>query len=82
MKTTWGLARSNDLAFSISRQAHAHYLWLERDGTGPAKAYFGEYADDLHEKAGGLLNCFKNPRAFLTSPNELLPIENAPMAST
>jgi hypothetical protein len=59
----------------ITANAHAHYLWLERDGTGPAKAYFGEYADDLHEKAGGLLDRFKDPRPFLTSLNEPLPIE-------
>ncbi len=55
--------------------ANAHYLWLERDGNGPAKAYFGEWAEDLHEKAGGLLDRFRKPRAFLTSPAELLPID-------
>lgn len=22
--------------------AHAHYVWLERDGEGPVRAYFGE----------------------------------------
>ena len=38
-----------------ANQARAHYLWLERDGNGPGKAYFGEYADDRREKAGGLL---------------------------
>jgi len=58
-----------------ARAADAHYLWLERDGNGPAQAYFGEWADDLHEKAGGLLDRFRKPRAFLTSPAELLPID-------
>jgi hypothetical protein len=59
----------------VSANAQAHYLWLERDGDGSAKAYFGEWVDDLHEKAGGLLDRFKNPRAFLTSANDRLPIE-------
>ena len=74
MKTRFWIAA---VAFSIcvTANAHAHYLWLERDGNGSAKAYFGEWVDDLHEKVGGLLDRFKNPRAFLTSANELLPIE-------
>jgi len=55
--------------------AQAHFLWLERDGNGPAHAYFGEYTDDLHEKAGGLLDRFKNPRAFLASVDDPIAIE-------
>lgn len=55
--------------------ANAHYLWLERDGNGPAKAYFGEWENDLHEKTGGLLDRFRKPRAFLTLSAELLPID-------
>ena len=55
--------------------AQGHFLWLERDGDGPARAYFGEYTDDLHEKAGGLLDRFKNPRAFLTSIDSPISIE-------
>ncbi|HKU96448.1 MAG TPA: DUF4198 domain-containing protein [Vineibacter sp.] len=30
--------------------AQAHYLWAERDGSGPARAYFGEWSEDLREK--------------------------------
>ncbi|CAB3909568.1 DUF4198 domain-containing protein [Achromobacter piechaudii] len=35
--------------------AQAHFVWLERGGEGPAKVYFGEWADDLREKQDGLL---------------------------
>ena len=35
--------------------AQAHFVWLERADQGPAKAYFGEWADDLREKRDGLL---------------------------
>ncbi|ADP14990.1 MULTISPECIES: DUF4198 domain-containing protein [Achromobacter] len=35
--------------------AQAHFVWLERSAEGPAKAYFGEWADDVREKRDGLL---------------------------
>ena len=35
--------------------AQAHFVWLERGDEGPAKAYFGEWADDVREKQDGLL---------------------------
>ncbi|AYD63620.1 DUF4198 domain-containing protein [Achromobacter sp. B7] len=35
--------------------AQAHFVWLERGGEGAAKAYFGEWADDVREKQDGLL---------------------------
>lgn len=35
--------------------AQAHFVWLERSAEGPAKAYFGEWADDLREPRDGLL---------------------------
>ena len=35
--------------------AQAHFVWLERGADGPAKAYFGEWADDLREQREGLL---------------------------
>jgi len=52
--------------------AHAHYVWLEREGDGPARAYFGEWIDDIREKTGGLLDRFKAPRAFLGMSNDAL----------
>jgi hypothetical protein len=55
--------------------AHAHFVWLERDGDGPARAYFGEWIDDIREKTGGLLDRFKAPRAFLGSSNEPLAVK-------
>lgn len=63
------------LSALVAGNAQAHYLWLERDGNGAAKAYFGEYADDRHEKAGGLLDRFTNLRAFMTSPKDFLVVE-------
>lgn len=59
----------------VAPDAQAHYLWLERDGQGPAKAYFGEYANDRYEKAGGLLDRFTNLRAFMASTKEALNVE-------
>ena len=53
------------LILSLINTAHAHYVWLERDGEGSAYAYFGEWVDDIREKAGGLLDRIKAPRAFL-----------------
>jgi uncharacterized GH25 family protein len=35
--------------------AQAHFVWLERGAEGAAKAYFGEWADDVREKQDGLL---------------------------
>lgn len=60
---------------SLTSSAHAHFVWLERDGDGPARAYFGEWIDDIREKTGGLLDRFKAPRAFLGTSNELLPVK-------
>jgi len=55
--------------------AHAHYVWLERGGEGPARAYFGEWVDDIREKTGGLLDRFKAPRVFLGASNEPLQVK-------
>ena len=63
------------LLLALSENAHAHFVWLERDGEGPARAYFGEWIDDIREKTGGLLDRFKAPRAFLGTSNDLLPVQ-------
>lgn len=60
---------------SLAPSVHAHFVWLERDGEGPAQAYFGEWIDDIREKTGGLLDRFKAPRAFLGAGSELLPVK-------
>jgi hypothetical protein len=60
---------------SLVPSAHAHFLWLERDGEGPARAYFGEFIDDVREKTGGLLDRFKTPRAFVGASNAPLQVK-------
>jgi hypothetical protein len=55
--------------------AQAHYLWLEREGDGPVRAYFGEWIDDIREKTGGLLDRFKAPRVFVGPSGEPLPVK-------
>jgi hypothetical protein len=63
------------ISLFVVGSAHAHFVWIERDGEGPARAYFGEWADDLREKTDGALDRIKSPQAFLTSPQQPLTIE-------
>jgi hypothetical protein len=60
---------------SLIPSAHAHYVWLERDGDGPARAYLGEWIDDVREKSGGLLDRVRAPRVFLGASSEPLPLK-------
>jgi hypothetical protein len=53
----------------------AHYVWLERDGDGVTRVYFGEWQLDIREKTGGLLDRIKTPRVFVSSANQDLPIQ-------
>ncbi len=55
--------------------AHAHFLWLEREGDGPARAYFGEWIADIREKTGGLLDRFKAPRVTVGANSEPLQVK-------
>src|SRR5687767_12454530 len=50
---------------SIFGNAHAHFVWVERDDEGTARAYFGEWDRDLREKTGGSLDRIKSPKAWL-----------------
>jgi hypothetical protein len=43
---TFGLC----IAWLTVGPAHAHFVWIERDEAGPARMYFGEWANDLREK--------------------------------
>jgi hypothetical protein len=52
------------LLLALSETAQAHFLWLERDGDGPARAYFGEWIDDIREKTGGLLDASKHRACY------------------
>lgn len=63
------------LLLSVVTSAHAHYVWLEYDGNGPARAYFGEWVDDIREKSGGMLDRIKSPRVFVGTSNEPLPVK-------
>ena len=73
--STFQLTSIAILILSLINTAHAHYVWLERDGEGSAYAYFGEWVDDIREKAGGLLDRIKSPRAFLGASTTPLPIK-------
>jgi len=61
--------------FALISSAHAHYVWLEWDGDGPARAYFGEWVDDIREKTGGLLDRIKAPRVFLAASPEPIAVK-------
>ena len=63
------------ILLALSETVHAHFLWLERDGDGPARAYFGEWIDDIREKTGGLLDRFKAPLVFVGASNEPLQVK-------
>jgi hypothetical protein len=59
----------------LTSAAQAHYVWLERDGDGITRVYFGEWQLDIREKTGGLLDRIKAPRAFIASNNQELAIK-------
>jgi hypothetical protein len=63
------------LLLGFASRSLAHYMWLERDGEGPVRAYYGEWVDDIREKTGGLLDRFKTPRVFLGASSEPLPVK-------
>jgi hypothetical protein len=55
--------------------ARARYVWLERDGDGPARAYLGECIDDVREKTGGMLDRIKAPQVFSGTSTEPLGVK-------
>lgn len=50
---------------AASGAACAHYVWLERDAAGPARAYFCEWENDKVEKTGAMLDRISTPVAHL-----------------
>ena len=62
-------------ALLLISPARAHYVWLERDGDGPARAYLGEWIDNIREKTGGLLDRIKAPQVFLGTSTNPLPVQ-------
>jgi hypothetical protein len=62
-------------SLTLGSAVQAHYVWVERDGDGMTRVYFGEWQLDIREKTGGLLDRIKTPRAFVSSANQDLPIQ-------
>jgi uncharacterized GH25 family protein len=60
---------------STVHPVQAHFVWLERDGDGPARAYFGEWISDIREKSGGMLDRIKAPRVFLGAGTDTLAVK-------
>lgn len=52
------------LALALSGAAHAHFVWLEPAVGGEAKAYFGEWADDMRETEAGHLKLVAAPQGI------------------
>lgn len=63
------------LLLLFAANAHAHFVWLERDGEASARAYFGEWHRDVREKSGGGLDRIKSPEAWLGSRKKALKLE-------
>jgi len=75
MRTTaWAVLVAPAL-LTMGGSAQAHYVWLEREGDAAARAYFGEFGEDLREKSGGVLDRIAAPRAFMADPAAGLRIE-------
>ena len=47
------------MALMATSQCFAHNVWLERDGPGPVRVYFGHYDSGMVEKTGQRLDMIK-----------------------
>lgn len=47
----------------LAPAAHAHFVWLEQTGSGPA-AFFGEWSDNVRETQDGYLKSIGGPQAM------------------
>jgi uncharacterized GH25 family protein len=63
------------LVLLLTSSVHAHFVWLERNEEGPARAYLGEWIDDIREKTGGMLDRIKAPKVFLGASTEPLAVK-------
>lgn len=52
------------VGLTLSFPAFAHYLWIERDQDA-ARLFFGEYQEDIREKAGDRLDKIPAPQAWV-----------------
>lgn len=62
----------------IAGPVSAHSVWIEQDSKGQARAYFGEWDENVREKTGALLDRISNPKAFLSDPAKTLTITREP----
>ncbi len=66
--------------------AHAHSIWIERDGDGAARAYFGEFAQGVREKTGASLDRIAAPLVWQGDAKRALALvrkaDHIEMAST
>ncbi len=62
--------------FTFAGSVFAHAIWIEKDASGAAAVYFGEYADGLREKSGGKLDGIAHLEARSAS-GELRPSKEA-----
>lgn len=49
----------------VAPTIQAHSIWIEREKSGEAKAYFGEWQDGIKEKKGGYLDKLTGPKSYL-----------------
>jgi hypothetical protein len=70
-KKLLSLAALAAAALALSGAAHAHFVWLEPAAGGEAKAYFGEWADDLRETEAGHLKLITAPRGIAADGKEI-----------
>ena len=55
------------LTFGVEPNRSAHFFWLERDSEASARAYFGEWIDDIREKPAACSTASKR-RARFSAP--------------
>ncbi|TXC71233.1 DUF4198 domain-containing protein [Sphingomonas ginsenosidivorax] len=59
------------LIFCLPATAQAHEIWIERDGTGPARVYLGEPGEPMPSGGDTEFAKLKTPR-ILSQPNAIL----------
>ena len=62
------------MVFMAASQVSAHNVWLERDGQGPVRVYFGHYDSGTVEKTGERLDIIK--------AETVLPVRDADFPAT
>ncbi len=68
MKRTWIFAAI--IATATTTTVSAHTVWIERDKTDTAHAYYGEWQEGLREDLASKMPTLKDARAFLGEPTD------------